>query len=54
MLIPAVDYFSRAIEVAERAGQLPGDLLSEVRIPFPIAPSSSPCLHIFVVHIITD
>lgn len=30
MLIPAVDYFSRAIEVAERAGLLTGELLSEV------------------------
>lgn len=31
MLIPAVDYFSRAIEVADREGRLTGDLLSEVR-----------------------
>ena len=30
MLIPAVDYFSRAIDVAERNGQLTGELLSEV------------------------
>ncbi|ETI20479.1 hypothetical protein G647_08516 [Cladophialophora carrionii CBS 160.54] len=32
MLIPAVDYFSRAIEVGERDGVLAGELLSEVRI----------------------
>lgn len=30
MLIPAVDYFSRAIDVADRDGGLDGDLLSEV------------------------
>jgi hypothetical protein len=30
MLIPAVDYFSRAVEVAERVGELTGELLSEV------------------------
>lgn len=30
MLIPAVDYFSRAVAVAERDGSLSGDLLSEV------------------------
>lgn len=32
MLIPAVDYFSRAIRKAERDGGLTGELLSEVRI----------------------
>ncbi|OAL17501.1 hypothetical protein AYO22_11633 [Fonsecaea multimorphosa] len=31
MLIPAVDYFSRAVDVAERDGELAGELLSEVR-----------------------
>ncbi|KIW25355.1 uncharacterized protein PV07_08540 [Cladophialophora immunda] len=29
MLIPAVDYFSRAVDVAERDGELAGELLSE-------------------------
>lgn len=32
MLIPAVDYFSRAITLAERDGGLDGDLLSEVSV----------------------
>ncbi|KIW76659.1 hypothetical protein Z517_09103 [Fonsecaea pedrosoi CBS 271.37] len=31
MLIPAVDYFSRAVNVAERDGEPTGELLSEVR-----------------------
>jgi hypothetical protein len=31
MLIPAVDHFARAIEVAERNGEPSGELLSEVR-----------------------
>ena len=31
MLIPAVDYFARAIDVAERDEMLTGELLSEVR-----------------------
>lgn len=31
-LIPAVDYFSRAVTAAERDGRLDGDLLSEVSI----------------------
>ncbi|EXJ82381.1 hypothetical protein A1O3_06194 [Capronia epimyces CBS 606.96] len=30
MLIPAVDYFTRAVDVAERRGRLSGTLLSEV------------------------
>ena len=32
ILIPAVDYFTRAVNVAERDGRLSGELLSEVRI----------------------
>ena len=40
MLIPAVDYFFRAINVAERDGGLAGELLSEVRTcPIHIVPS---------------
>lgn len=35
MLIPAVDYFTRAINVAERDGGLDGDLLSEVGLFYP-------------------
>jgi len=31
MLIPAVDYFVRAVELAERDSTLTGELLSEVR-----------------------
>jgi hypothetical protein len=31
MLIPAVDHFSRAIQVAERHNEVTGDLLAEVR-----------------------
>jgi hypothetical protein len=34
MLIPAVDHFSRAIQVAERQNEVTGDLLAEVREKF--------------------
>jgi hypothetical protein len=32
VLIPAVDYFSRAVDVADREGVLTGELLSEVAL----------------------
>jgi hypothetical protein len=50
MLIPAVDYFSRAIDVAERDGMLSGELLTEVRMTSHL----NYILHIFDSDPLTD
>ncbi len=53
MLIPAVDYYSRAIDVADRDGLLTGELLSEVRTTssWALYPLSSPY---FDINTVTD